>query len=63
MSSSSGNWGMADRMRTSARAGTKSVRTEGAARVEEDRTRESLCLKGLMITVCVRTLTSSFASH
>lgn len=52
VSSSSGNWGMADRMRTSARAGTKSVLTEGAARarVEEDRTRESLI---------VHTLTSS----
>jgi hypothetical protein len=32
VSSSSGNCGMADRMRTSARVGAKSVRTEGAAR-------------------------------
>ena len=32
VSSSSGNCGMADRMRTSAREGAKSVRTEGAAR-------------------------------
>jgi len=32
VSSSSGNCGMADRMRTSAKVGAKSVRTEGAAR-------------------------------
>jgi hypothetical protein len=42
VSSSSGNWGMADRMRTSARAGTKSVLTEGAARKRIERERESL---------------------